>query len=46
MNLFRAKNMNNYQKRPAGQIKSWMELLVQLVRIVSEHNELDPTRVD
>ena len=37
--------MDNFQKRPAGQIKSWTELMVQLVRIVSEHNDWDPTKV-
>ena len=45
-NLFRARQMDNYQKRPADQINSWMEMLVQLVQIVSEHNDLDHTRVE
>ena len=37
--------MDNFDKRPASQIKSWSELIVQLVRIVSEHNDLDPAKV-
>ena len=37
--------MDNFQKRPASQIKSWTELMVQLVRIVAEHNDWDPTKV-
>lgn len=37
--------MDNFGKRPAGQVKTWSELMVQLVRIVSEHNDLDPTKV-
>ena len=37
--------MDKFERRPAGQIKSWSELMVQLVRIVSEHNDLDPAKV-
>ena len=37
--------MDTFEKRPAGQINSWEEMMVQLVRIVAEHNDLDPSKV-
>ena len=37
--------ITNFDERPADQVKSWTELMVQLVRIVSKHNNWDPAKV-
>ena len=45
INLFRQMKAANFQIIEVSQIKSWTDLLNQLIRVVSEYNDWDPTRV-
>ena len=45
LNLFREMKMDNFNKIEPYQIKTWTELLTQLIRIVTQHNDWDPNRV-
>ena len=44
-NLFRAIKMDNFEAKEPHQIKSWTDLLAQLIRVVAKHEDLDPSRV-
>ena len=37
--------MDKFEKKEPAQIRTWTELLVKLVRIVSFHNDRDPAQV-
>ena len=45
INLFREIRIDNYDRKEPHQMKTWTDLLVQLIRIVSFHNDWDPARV-
>ena len=44
-NLFRAIKMDNFESKEPHQIKSWTDLLAQLIRVVATYEDLDPSRV-
>ena len=44
-NLFRDHKLDDYQQVEPHEITTWSGLLVQLVRIVANHNDWDPKRV-
>lgn len=45
LNLFREVKADKFRKIEPYEIKTWTQLLEQLIRIVSEHNDLDPKKV-
>ena len=45
INLFREMKMDNFARKEPFQMRSWTDLLVQLIRIVSFHNDRDPAQV-
>ena len=45
LNLFRNIKMTCFERVEPHQIRSWTELLIQLIRIVTEYNDWDPARV-
>lgn len=45
LNLFRSIKMTCFERVEPHQIRSWTELLIQLIRIVTEYNDWDPSRV-
>ena len=45
LNLFRDMKMTDFNPVEPHEISSWPELLVQLIRIVANHNKWDPKKV-
>ena len=45
-NLFRTIKMDNFTPKEPHELKTWTDLLAQLIRVVAKHEELDPSRVE
>ena len=37
--------MDNFAPKEPHELKSWTDLLAQLIRVVAKHEDLDPARV-